>query len=99
MVFTDLAVSRNVAYHVSLSRKARGWACRPPFQAGIRPRYADCDPHRNQVRSNVALSLLPRSRTAHSAVTAALQDCRKAFWSLALFSGVVNLLMLAGPLY
>jgi PrtD family type I secretion system ABC transporter len=32
-------------------------------------------------------------------VAAALNDCRRAFWSVALFSGVVNLLMLAGPLY
>ena len=29
----------------------------------------------------------------------ALQDCRQAFWSVALFSAVVNMLMLAGPLY
>ena len=35
----------------------------------------------------------------HPAVTHAIADCRKAFWSVALFSGVVNLLMLAGPLY
>lgn len=32
-------------------------------------------------------------------VSAALRDCRRAFWSVALFSGVVNILMLAGPLY
>jgi ATP-binding cassette subfamily C protein len=32
-------------------------------------------------------------------VAAALQACRGAFWSVAIFSGVVNLLMLAGPLY
>ena len=30
---------------------------------------------------------------------AALKDCRQAFWSVALFSAVVNVLMLAGPLY
>lgn len=30
---------------------------------------------------------------------AALKDCRQAFWSVALFSAVVNMLMLAGPLY
>ncbi|NIK47194.1 ATP-binding cassette subfamily C protein [Variibacter gotjawalensis] len=29
----------------------------------------------------------------------ALRDCRGAFWSVAIFSGLVNLLMLAGPLY
>lgn len=32
-------------------------------------------------------------------VAAALADCRRAFLSVALFSAVVNLLMLAGPLY
>ena len=35
----------------------------------------------------------------HPAVAAALTDCRRAFWSVAIFSGLVNLLMLAGPLY
>ena len=35
----------------------------------------------------------------HSDIMAALKDCRQAFWSVALFSAVVNMLMLAGPLY
>jgi ATP-binding cassette subfamily C protein len=35
----------------------------------------------------------------HPAIAAALKDCRRAFWSVAVFSGFVNLLMLAGPLY
>jgi ATP-binding cassette subfamily C protein len=40
------------------------------------------------------------ARTAvHPDVANALRDCRRAFASVALFSGVVNLLMLAGPLY
>jgi PrtD family type I secretion system ABC transporter len=38
---------------------------------------------------------LPR----HPAVEAAFRDCRRVFWSVALFSAVANLLMLAGPLY
>ena len=38
-------------------------------------------------------------RSAHPVVAEALKDCRRAFWSVALFSGAVNLLMLAGPLY
>ena len=37
--------------------------------------------------------------STHPALAAALQDCRRAFWSVAVFSGGVNLLMLAGPLY
>ena len=32
-------------------------------------------------------------------LAAALKECRRAFLSVALFSGVVNMLMLAGPLY
>ena len=37
--------------------------------------------------------------SVHPDVAAALRECRRAFGSVALFSGVVNLLMLAGPLY
>src|SRR5262245_13040184 len=39
------------------------------------------------------------SGSVHPDVGAALRDCRRVFWSVALFSGLVNLLMLAGPLY
>ena len=35
----------------------------------------------------------------HPAIVAAFRDCRRVFLSVALFSAVVNLLMLAGPLY
>jgi len=35
----------------------------------------------------------------HPDVVEALRDCRRAFWSVALFSAMVNMLMLAGPLY
>ena len=35
----------------------------------------------------------------HPDVAAALKDCRHAFWSVAIFSAAVNVLMLAGPLY
>jgi PrtD family type I secretion system ABC transporter len=43
---------------------------------------------------------MPAPRTSvHPDVAAALRDCRRAFLSVAVFSGVVNLLMLAGPLY
>lgn len=41
----------------------------------------------------------PERPAARPTVAAALADCRKAFWSVALFSAVVNLLMLAGPVY
>jgi ATP-binding cassette, subfamily C, type I secretion system permease/ATPase len=37
--------------------------------------------------------------STHPDLAAALRDCRRAFASVALFSGFVNLLMLAGPLY
>src|SRR5712671_4523272 len=37
--------------------------------------------------------------SVHPDIAAALRECRRAFGSVALFSGVVNLLMLAGPLY
>ena len=38
-------------------------------------------------------------RQTHPDLAAALKECRRAFLSVALFSGVVNMLMLAGPLY
>ncbi len=41
----------------------------------------------------------PHTRASHPAIAAALKDCRQAFLSVALFSAMVNLLMLAGPLY
>jgi ABC-type protease/lipase transport system fused ATPase/permease subunit len=42
--------------------------------------------------------LVPRALT-HPDVASALRECRRAFAGVALFSGMVNLLMLAGPLY
>src|SRR4029077_2044088 len=38
-------------------------------------------------------------RAPHPAIAAALKDCRRAFSSVALFSGMVNILTLAAPLY
>ena len=38
-------------------------------------------------------------RSAHPDLAAALKECRQAFKSVAIFSGVANLIMLAGPLY
>jgi ATP-binding cassette subfamily C protein len=35
----------------------------------------------------------------HAALAAVLADSRRAFWGVALFSAIVNLLMLAGPIY
>jgi PrtD family type I secretion system ABC transporter len=40
-----------------------------------------------------------RGNATHPDLAAALRECRRAFGSVALFSGMVNLLMLAGPLY
>ena len=43
-------------------------------------------------------SFAPSSKT-HSALAGAFHDCRKAVWSVVIFSGAMNLLMLAGPIY
>jgi ATP-binding cassette, subfamily C, type I secretion system permease/ATPase len=43
--------------------------------------------------------MLAPKPAVHPDLAGALRDCRRAFASVALFSGVVNLLMLAGPLY
>jgi ATP-binding cassette subfamily C protein len=43
--------------------------------------------------------MLATKTSVHPDIAAALRECRRAFASVALFSGVVNLLMLAGPLY
>jgi ATP-binding cassette subfamily C protein len=40
-----------------------------------------------------------RARATHPAVAAAFKDCRRVFWSVGLFSAMVNVLLLAGPLY
>ena len=42
---------------------------------------------------------IPSRNSTHPDIAQALRECRRAFGSVALFSGVVNLLMLAGPLY
>jgi PrtD family type I secretion system ABC transporter len=38
-------------------------------------------------------------RSVHPDLAAALRECKRAFISVAVFSGMVNMLMLAGPLY
>ena len=43
--------------------------------------------------------MLTAKGAVHPDLAGALRDCRRAFASVAVFSGVVNLLMLAGPLY
>jgi len=35
----------------------------------------------------------------HSSLSGAFRDCRKAVWSVVIFSGAMNLLMLVGPIY
>ena len=40
----------------------------------------------------------PSAKT-HSALAGAFRDCRKAVWSVVIFSGAMNLLMLVGPIY
>src|ERR1700756_959434 len=43
--------------------------------------------------------ILADGNSTHPGLAAALRKCRRAFASVAVFSGAVNLLMLAGPLY
>ena len=43
--------------------------------------------------------MAPSTARSASPLAAALADCRRAFWGVALFSAIVNLLMLAGPIY
>jgi ATP-binding cassette subfamily C protein len=47
---------------------------------------------------NVFMTLLLK-RPASADIADALRQCWSAFWSVAIFSGVVNVLMLTGPLY
>ena len=51
-----------------------------------------------QPQSGRHVNIASRNST-HPDIAQALRECRRAFGSVALFSGVVNLLMLAGPLY
>jgi ATP-binding cassette subfamily C protein len=46
-----------------------------------------------------ALAMFASRTPPHPEVAAALRECRRPFAAVAVFSGVVNLLMLAGPLY
>src|SRR5215831_455209 len=50
------------------------------------------------VANRGCLMIIPRT-SIHPELAAALRECWRAFRGVALFSGVVNLLMLAGPLY
>lgn len=52
----------------------------------------------SQLEINVIGAPSSSDRT-HPELTEVLGECRRAFLSVALFSGMVNLLMLAGPLY
>ena len=49
--------------------------------------------------THVSQSAVAPAPASHPEVAEALRDCRRAFWSVALFSAAVNVLMLAGPLY
>src|SRR5260370_29222030 len=45
------------------------------------------------------IRMLRPSASPHSDLAEALRDCRRASASVIVFSGLVNMLMLAGPLY
>ena len=47
----------------------------------------------------IRAAAVPSPSAKHPDVANALRDCRRAFWSVAIFSGIVNILMLTGPLY
>jgi ABC-type protease/lipase transport system fused ATPase/permease subunit len=51
------------------------------------------------MRSPQEAMIFGTSRLINLDLAAALRECRSAFGTVALFSGIVNLLMLAGPLY
>ncbi|HEU5016506.1 MAG TPA: type I secretion system permease/ATPase [Pseudolabrys sp.] len=46
----------------------------------------------------ITQTFFPEGRL-HPDLAGALNDCRRSFWSVAAFSGAVNVLMLVGPLY
>jgi len=47
----------------------------------------------------MSLPALAPTPGGHPDVAAAVRDCRRAFWSVAVFSAAVNVLTIAGPLY
>src|SRR5689334_624237 len=47
----------------------------------------------------MTLQLTKSGQPVQAPLTEALRDCRRACWGVALFSAIVNLLMLAGPIY
>jgi ATP-binding cassette subfamily C protein len=56
--------------------------------------------HLSKTVSNRIHGNADKARPASSAsAAAAIRNCLRFFWSVAFFSGIVNLLMLAGPLY
>src|SRR5262249_10214804 len=55
-------------------------------------------PHSLRMELAVSEAYAPVRQT-NPDLAAALKECRRAFLSVAMFSGVVNMLMLAGPLY
>jgi ATP-binding cassette subfamily C protein len=75
-------------------------SCSPEQSHWLLPHHAAAAPLTPEPTvTRLSSHSVPCEHAPHPAIAAALKDCRRAFWSVALFSAVVNMLMLAGPLY
>src|SRR5262249_31177493 len=81
--------------------RARQASAHPEVAAGTagRPNNPRAGDGLMRDAESISKGSLPAMSETHPEVADALAECRRAFWGVALFSGMVNVLMLAGPLY